>query len=427
MVKKINRLSARAVATLTKPGRHADGGGLYLRIDPGGAKRWIFMWERTVAGRRVQHEASLGSTLAVPLAMAREKAAECRALLANGIDPLEARKAAKARRDGRRTFGQVASTFLAAKGCGWRNKKHRAQWKMTLEVYAKSLWPMAVDAVDTEAVLGVLQPIWQAKPETASRLRGRVEAVLDAARVQGFREGENPARWRGHLDKLLPRAKRLSRGHHAAIPYEDIPDFMKRLRGQAGIGALALRFVILTAARSGEVRGATWAEIDINNRLWVVPAARMKAGREHRVPLGAGAMDILAHVRPLANDDDVLIFPGQRRGRPLSDMTLEVVLRRMSVKATPHGFRSSFRDWAGDKTHFQREIAEAALAHVSGDATEQAYRRGDALEKRRGLMEAWEGFCNEAPAAGGRMARRKPDLNEEPTRAAEGHEEKLFG
>jgi integrase len=259
---------------------------------------------------------------------------------------------------------------------------------MTLETYATPVWSMPIDEVDTAAVLSVLQPIWQAKPETASRLRGRIEAVLDFAKAHGQREGENPARWRGHLDKLLPKRQKLTRGHHAAMPYRDVPAFLVSLRQREAIAAMALEFLILTAARSGEVLGARWPEIDFEAKVWTVPAARMKGGREHRVPLSGRALAILERLAEVRTND--WVFPGQRAGAGHSGMALEMILRRMKVEgATVHGFRSAFRDWCGEETSFPREVAEAALAHVAGDATERAYRRGDALEKRRKLMGAW--------------------------------------
>jgi integrase len=388
LVNKINVLSARAVATITEPGRHADGGNLYLRVDKSGAKHWVFFY----AFKGKQREAGLGGVQSMPLARAREKAREWRALLAEGIDPLDAKKAAGEASKRRRTFGEVAEFFLAAKSHGWRNAKHRAQWRMTLETYAAPLWSMPVDEVETEAVLKALQPIWQEKPETASRLRGRIEAVLDAARVQGLRNGENPARWRGHLDKILPKAKKLARGHHAAMPYGAVPAFVVRLRERPTVAAMAFDFLVLTAARTGEVLGCQWREIDLEAKVWTVPAARMKGSREHRVPLSVPAISVIERLRASRVGD--FVFPGQRLDRPLSNMALEMVLRRMKADGvTVHGFRSSFRDWCGDHTHFPREVAEAALAHVAGDATERAYRRGDALAKRRELMEAWATFC----------------------------------
>ena len=387
------KLTARAAAT-TKPGRYGDGRGLYLAVSATSARKWVFRF--TIAGRVT--EMGLGNA-AVSLAQAREKAAEARKLVAAGVNPIEARREAGRLKAGKPTFGQCADALLEAKSPEWRNDKHRAQWKMTLETYASRLWSVPVDAVDTEAVLGVLQPIWQSKPETASRLRGRIETVLDAARAKGHvtRNEANPARWRGHLDKLLPKRQKLTRGHHAAMAFDDVPEFIGKLREREAVAALALEFAILTAARSGEVLGARWAEIDLDAKVWTVPATRMKAGREHRVPLSGRALAILETLAAARTGD--FVFPGQKTGKPLSGMAMEMVLRRMKVDdVTVHGFRSAFRDWCGEATSFPRELAEAALAHVAGDATERAYRRGDALEKRRGLMEAWAGFCE--PRAG---------------------------
>jgi integrase len=382
-----NRLTARSVAT-AKPGRHCDGRGLYLAVSESGAKKWIL---RFTFNHRVT-EMGLGNA-DVPLAQARDKAAEARKLIAAGTNPILAKREAKRTAGGKRPFGQCANALLAAKASEWRNKKHRQQWRTTLETYAAPLWALAVDEVATEAVLGVLQPLWQRAPETASRLRGRIEAVLDFAKAHGWRSGENPAAWRGHLALILPKRQKLSRGHFAAMPYVEVPAFMAALREREAMAALALEFLILTAAaRSGEVLGARWAEIDLNAKIWTIPATRMKAAREHRVPVSSRALAILTELDKAKTDD--FVFFGQRPGKPLSPMSLEVVLRRMKAEgATVHGFRSAFRDWAGETTSFPREIAEAALAHVSGDATERAYRRGDALEKRRELMEAWAAYC----------------------------------
>jgi integrase len=251
---------------------------------------------------------------------------------------------------------------------------------------------MPVDEVATEAVLDVLRPVWQRAPETASRLRGRIEAVLDFAKARGWRAGENPAVWRGHLALILPKRQKLTRGHHAAMAFDAVPEFIAALRERDAMAALALEFLILTAARSGEVLGARWAEIDLEAKVWTIPASRMKAAREHRVPLSSRALAILAQLVETKTGE--FVFFGQRHGKPLSPMSLEKTMRRLKVVgATVHGFRSAFRDWAGETTSFPREIAEAALAHVAGDSTERAYRRGDALEKRRELMEAWAAFC----------------------------------
>lgn len=386
--RQLNRLTARKVAALADPGRHADGGGLYLSISKDGRRRWVFLFR----WRGKLREMGLGSPREVPLARAREAATRARELVADGRDPLEVKQA-----DERAvpTFGELANGFVEAMRAQWRNDKHVAQWQMTLREYAAPLRPLAVDAVTTNDVVGVLKPLWQTKPETASRLRGRIERVLDAAKAQGLRAGENPARWRGHLDLLLPKRHRLTRGHHKAMAYADVPAFVARLRAGSGVSGRALEFTILTAARSGEVLGARWSEIDVTARVWTVPAARMKAGREHRVPLCARALSIVAEMRELAavDGDNPFVFPGQRAGKGLSVMALEMVLRRAGVTDTPHGFRSAFRDWVGEETAFPREVAEAALAHLVGDAVERAYRRGDALEKRRALMEAWALYC----------------------------------
>ena len=393
MTRTLNRLNAKKVETLG-PGRHADGGGLYLDRDAQGRSRWVFMWTRN--GKRREMGLGPAGRNGVGLAEAREKAARAREVVREGGDPIEARKAAAAPPERVWTFGEVADELLAGLSPQWRNDKHRAQWKMTLKTYAAPLRSLPVAEVDTAAVLGVLQPIWLAKPETAARLRGRIERVLDAAKARGLRVGENPARWRGHMDHLLPKRQKLTRGHHAALPYEEIPAFIAGLRKREAVAALALEFLILTAARSGEVLGARWQEIDIKAKVWTVPADRMKAGREHRVPLSDRAVALLNTVRPLTDGAEACrlpIFPAHGSTNPLSSMALAMLLRRMKADCTVHGFRSSFRDWAGEATNFPRELAEASLAHTVGDATERAYRRGDALERRRKLMEAWAGYA----------------------------------
>lgn len=402
MARTAKRLSARAVATLTKPGMHADGDGLYLVVSKSGAKRWTFIYQGfrkakesgQVAKQYGRKEMGLGRLAEVSLAEAREKVAEARKLVAAGIDPVEAREAAKADQMAPKpTFGSFADSLVDDLASGFRNEKHLAQWRMTLTKYAKPLRNKPLDQIETPDVLAVLKPIWQEKNETASRLRGRIERVLDAAKAQGLRTGENPARWRGHLDKLLPKRHKLQRGHHAAMAYAEVPEFMGQLRARGGITARALEWTILAAARSGEALGARWEEIDRENRLWTIPAERMKAARPHRVPLTDRMLEILDEMA-LAKELGPFVFPGQRRGKGLSVMSLTMQLRRMGRgEVTVHGFRSSFRDWAAEQTHFAREIAEAALAHVVGDATERAYRRGDALERRRELMTVWERYC----------------------------------
>ena len=390
MARQTKRLSARAVTTLTKPGLHADGERLYLVIDKSGARRWafIFQWQ----GKR--KEMGLGGLSRVSLADARELASEQRRLLGRGENPIAAKAAAlEAHKASEHTFGSFADDLVADLQSQFRNEKHIAQWKMTLREYAAPIRSMRLDAIETSDVLKILKPLWQTRPETASRLRGRIERVLDAAKAQGLRSGENPARWRGHLDTLLPKRQKLTRDHHAAMPYSAVPDFMERLRDAVAVSARALEWTILAAARSGETLGAHWSEIDRDAKIWTVPAERMKAGRPHRVPLTDRMLSILEELETTRGDNPYL-FPGTKAKKPLSGMSMAMQMRRMKLEqCTVHGFRSSFRDWAAEETHFAREVAEAALAHVIGDATERAYRRGDALEKRRGLMSAWAAHC----------------------------------
>lgn len=389
MGREIQKLSARGVAALSKPGRHSDGAGLYLVVDASGAKRWLFMFRW--AGRL--KEMGLGGIASVSLADARGKADAARRVLGSGRNPIEERRQREKAGEGAVLFGDFADKLVEELSKGFRNEKHRRQWAQTLTTFAAPLRSKGLDEIRTDDVLSVLTPIWAEKNETASRLRGRIERVLDAAKARGLRTGENPARWRGHLDQLLSRRRKLTRGHHQAMPFANVPAFVTSLRGRKAVAALGLEFLILTAARSGEVLGVQWAEIDISQRLWTVPADRMKGGRIHRVPLSDRAMAVLAEVEQLRSSE--FVFPGQRAGRPLSGMAFEMMLRRMKVvDATPHGFRSSFRDWAGEYTSFPREVAEASLAHVIGDEVERAYRRGDALEKRRQLMGAWSDFID---------------------------------
>lgn len=377
------KLTTRRVQT-AKAGKYSDGGNLYLIVAPAGSRKWVlrFTW------RGKAKEMGLGSATTVTLAEARDRAITARRKVSQGLNPIDDRK----RDDGIPTFGDTADSVREALSAGFRNEKHKAQWKTTLETYAGPLRNKPVDAINTDDILAVLKPIWTTKAETASRLRGRIEKVLDAAKAKGFRDGENPARWRGHLDHLLPRPSKLARGHHAAMPYEEMAAFMAKLRKREATAALALEFCILTAARSGEVLGLRWSEIDFDKKIWTVPASRMKAGREHRVPLSTRAISILRELEKLRSGE--FVFPGQSADKPLSNMAMEMVLRRMEIdNATVHGFRSSFRDWAGNVSAFPRELAETALAHVIGDKAEQAYRRSDALDKRRKLMEAWAAYC----------------------------------
>jgi integrase len=383
MTRKVNRLNARAVATITKHGRHADGGGLYLSISPNGGRRWVFLFR----WHGKPTEIGCGSARDVPLARARELAAQARSKLAEGINPKQTRRPSEGV-----TFGECADRLIEAMRPSWRNGKHAAQWEMTLRDYAAPLRRLPVDKISTNDVLSALKPHWNQKPETASRLRGRIERVLDAAKAQGLRSGENPARWRGHLDQLLPKRQRLTRGHHAAMSYAEIPAFLSGLQARQATAALALEFVVLTAARSGEVLGARWDEFDLDRAVWIIPATRMKAGREHRVPLSRRTLKIVKAMHEVRNGD--FVFPGQKPGKPLSVTTLEMVLRRMKIDGvTVHGFRSAFRDWSAECTNFTNEVCEAALAHMIENKVEAAYRRGDLFDKRRKLMEAWAVYC----------------------------------
>jgi len=384
MARAINVLSARRVQTETAPGRHADGGGLYLVVDPSGAKRWVFIFR--FGGKR--REMGLGGVHAVPLAIAREKAAAARLSVSNRVDPLASGKAPPIIPK----FAEAAKGYIADRESSWRNAVHRKQWSSTIEAYAKPLSRLAVDQIRTEDVLACLRPLWSKKPETASRVRGRIERILDAAKASGHRSGENPARWRGHLEMILPKPKKLTRGHHAAMAYKDVPAFVKELRGRQATSARMLELVILTVARSGEIRNMRWR--DLHGDVWIVPADQMKAGREHRVPLAPRAVEILAaldHGKP-----DAFVFPN-RSGRAHTDMVFTALLRRMKVaNVTTHGFRSSFKDWSSDETTHAREIIEAALAHVIGDKAERAYRRSDALDRRRKLLHDWAAFVTGA-------------------------------
>lgn len=393
MARQINRLSARKVATLDVAGRHADGGGLYLSIsksDGALRRRWVFLYRWQ--GRL--REMGLGSASAVSLAQARQLAAKQRSLLAEGKDPLDAKRAEKAIVEKSKTFLQVAKDLHAQKSKAWKSVKVRAQWLPPLERYAKRILGKPVAQITTDDVVSCLEPIWSDKPEVASRVRGRIEATLDAARVLGLIpvNHANPARWRGHLSHILPKRKKLIRGHHAAMPYQDVPDFVRRLRERPAMAALALEFAILTSGRTSEVLGALRSEINRSDRVWIIPANRMKSPREHRVPLSHRALAIIDEATGAGSGP--YIFAGQKPKKPLSSMALEMMLRRMDVsKVTVHGFRSSFRDWAGECTSFPRELAEAALSHVVGDEVERAYRRQDALERRRALTEAWNTYC----------------------------------
>ena len=373
-------LSARKVET-AKPGRHGDGRGLFLYVKPSGSRSWVLRFQ--VQGRR--RDLGLGSYPDVSLSMARDRAAEARRLIANGEDPISKKRQTKPK-----TFKDAALELIESKRPGWKNAKHAAQWTATLQAHVfPKIGQMQVSKIETADVIATLTPIWTKTPETANRVRQRVEAVIDYASALGLRNGDNPARWRGHLDHLLPKPTKVRAvKHHAALPHEELAAFIDDLTNREGVAARALAFNILTAARSGETRGMVWAEVDLERRIWTVPAERMKAGKEHRVPLTDAAIALLGARRT----DAALVFESNTKaGKPISDMSMTAVLRRMGRNdVTVHGFRSTFRDWAGETTSFPREVIEAALAHGIKNKAEAAYARSDLFEKRQKLMAAWE-------------------------------------
>jgi integrase len=411
-----NALTPPAVK-YAKPGRHADGGGLFLLVKDTGKRSWLFRYN---AGEKVR-DMGLGAATgpnAVKLAEVREAAASLRKMVREGKDPLAERariaaeEAAKAQEGAAvaMTFKTVAEAYIETNKAGWRNAKHRAQWASTLETYAfPKMGDLPVADVGMAHVWAVLQPIWTAKPETASRVRGRIEAVLDYARARELRDGENPARWRGHLANVLPARNKVARvRHHAALAWKDMGAFMIDLRARDATAARALEFAILTASRTGEVLGARWCEIDRKAELWTVPGERMKAGREHRVALSKAAVKVLdemAKLRPATDADGLaFVFPGARPLRPLSQMAMLMLLRRMDRgDLTAHGFRSTFRDWIAETTAYPGDLAEMALAHTVSDKVEAAYRRGDMIEKRRRMMEDWAVFCSRSAGGGGNV------------------------
>ena len=383
MARPTNKLTAIVVEKQARPGRHSDGGGLYLNVTKSRSKSWVFIWSINHRKR----EMGLGPYPAVSLAKARTRAERCREQVADGLDPIVERD-----RNTGKTFGECADAYFEAMKSEWTHSKTHYKWHRALNHYCTPIRGRPVASIGTEDVLQVLNPIWQSKSETASKLRGRIERVVDFAKAKGWRTGENPARWRGHLQNILPKPQKLTRGHLPAMDYHDVPAFFGRLRSTGAMAARALEFLILTAARSGETLGAQWSEMNMDAGNWIIPAIRMKARVEHRVPLSKTALDILEPLHEARVSD--YVFPGQKSNRPLSAMAMEMLLRRMKITdATVHGFRSSFRDWCGEETHFPREIAEAALAHKIGNEVERAYRRGDALEKRRKLMQAWADYC----------------------------------
>lgn len=397
MPRKAKEASALQVRRWSKEeGLHAVGGvaGLHLQVR-GEAVSWIL--RATVGDRR--RDIGLGGYPDVELAGARDRARDVRAKIANGIDPIEDKRALRAALSPVLSFNEAARRLIASKAAEWKNPKHRDQWKSTLDTYASpKIGRMPVDRIELHHVVDVLSPIWTTKTETATRLRGRIESVLDWATVSGFRAGDNPARWRGNLSHVLPKPGKVRKvQHHAALAIDAMPDFMKGLRSRPGTAARALEFSILTATRSQETRGATWSEFDLEAALWTIPAERMKAGKEHKVPLSAQAVSLLESLPRFAGVK--FAFPSPS-GRMLSDMALSAVTRRMGVEAVPHGFRSTFRDWAAERTNYPRDVAEMALAHTIGDKVEAAYRRGELLAKRTRMMADWAKFIEAKPQAG---------------------------
>ncbi len=404
MPKKVSNALTPLAVKNAKPGRHADGNGLHLLVKESGARSWVYRFMLDGKSRDV----GLGAAGrdGISLADARDARDALRIKVKAGIDPLDERQrraadalaAAQAAKVAGVTFRAVSEAYMGSNGDSWRNDKHRQQWKNTLATYVYPvIGDLPVAEVNTAHVLQIIEPIWKAKAETASRVRGRIETILDAAKARGYREGENPARWRGHIAQILPARARLTRGHHKAMPYETIPAFIAALRQREAVAALALEFTILTAARTGEVIGAKWDEVDLDKAIWTIPANRMKAGKEHRVPLSSRAVEILMETQGLRKES---LFPAIRGGK-LSGMAMTMLLRRMKVDVTVHGFRSGFRDWCAECTGYAHEVAEMALAHTIDNKVERAYRRGDLFDKRRRLMDEWAAYCENGGGAVG--------------------------
>lgn len=407
MPRKLHNALTAVTVKNAKAGRHADGGGLHLLVKNSGARSWVFRFMLNGKSRDIGLGPAAGAD-AIPLSAARDAASALRVKVKAGVDPLEerergaaeARAAAHAAEIAGITFKQVAEAHIVANEGGWRNDKHRQQWKNTLTTYVYPIiGDLPVADVATAHVLQILEPIWAEKAETASRVRGRMETILDAAKARGYREGENPARWRGHIAQILPARSRLTRGHHKALSYEELPTFVDKLHLREAVAALALEFTILTAARTGEVIGARWNEVDLDKAIWTIPAERMKAGKEHRVPLSERAVEILKATQNLRKD---WLFPATRGGK-LSGMAMTMLIRRMKADITVHGFRSAFRDWAAECTAYAHEVAEMALAHSIENKVERAYRRGDLFEKRRRLMDDWAIYCASSGPAGAKV------------------------
>lgn len=402
MARSINRLSSRSVTSKNKRGRYADGGGLYLQVSDNEAKSWLFRFMLNGKSR----EMGLGSLHTISLAEARDEALQCRKQLRDGIDPIDARKLKRglAQVDAATvmTFKACAENYISSHSAGWKNIKHMSQWQNTLKTYVyPEFGDLPVQLVDTGMVLRVIEPIWTTKTETANRIRARIEAILDWAAARKYREGENPARRKGHMEILLPARSKVQKvKHHAALSYPQIGMFMATLREQTAVSSSGLEFLILTAARTGEVIGATWNEIDLDNEIWIVPGDRMKNGKEHRVPLSSASIEVLRRMESIAVSN--YVFPGGKNNRPLSNMAFLQLLKRMGHgDLTGHGFRSTFRDWVAERTNYPNEVAEMALAHTVGDKVEAAYRRGDMFDKRRHLLDDWSGFCAKLQAESG--------------------------
>lgn len=400
MAQTLFKLNPKTISSIRKPGRHSDGGGLYLSVSKTGGKSWVFFYK--LNGK--QREMGFGSLNAVSLAEAREKAQAARNDLANKIDPLDKRNMERAKPKAK-SFGECAKEYIESHKSDWKNSKHGDQWLNSLTTHAAHVWKMPVDEIETADVVKVLQPIWSNISETARRVRGRIETVLDSAKVLGYCTGENPARWRGHLDMILAK-KRKAAENFAALPYKKLPQFMEDLRAQDGIGARALEFLVLTAIRTQgiiankkeKIVGACWSEIDFDAATWTIPKERMKTPKDHVVPLPARAMAILKEMQGL---DPKVIFPGTKAGQSISSGTMSAVLRRMGVDdATVHGFRSTFKTWVADETVTENAVSKMALAHTISDKVEAAYNRADLLRKRRILADLWEAYCVMPPVDG---------------------------
>lgn len=396
MAREIHRLTALAVSKKKRPGTYADGGGLWLQVTESESKSWSFRFMLNGRAR----EMGLGPLHTISLTEAREQARACRALRLEGVDPIEHRKLRRVENTLQmacaKTFDECTAGYIEAQRPGWSNPKHADQWTNTLKTYASPVFgQLPVQAVDTELIVQALNKIWTSKTETATRVRQRIESVLDWATVSGFRKGDNPARWAGHLEhKLTNPAKLKNVENLPALPFAKIASFLTDLKKQEGTAARAMEYMILTAARTGEVRGAVWSEIDFEERAWTIPAERMKMKREHRVPLGDRAVEILEDMQKLKADDQRYVFPGGKVGKGMSDGALLALLKRMKrTEITPHGFRSTFRDWASECTTYSHEVKEMALAHLIKNKAEAAYRRGDLFEKRRQMMDEWQRYC----------------------------------